>query len=153
MNLAVLRKTRKGPFAGDVFAMLPPDGRYLFGRVIRTNAILGAMGEVILMYVHTPRSERKEDVPDLRRDQLLLRPLFINWLPWRRGYCEVVRNMPLRDSERWPRHCFRAGNGACYDELGNLMTGPFEPIGSWSLNSFRTLDDKISDALGIPLAE
>ena len=38
-NLEILKRSRKKPQVGDVFAMLPPDGKYLFGRVIRTNAM------------------------------------------------------------------------------------------------------------------
>ena len=33
-NLRVLKRSRKPPTPGDVFAMQLPDGRYLFGRVI-----------------------------------------------------------------------------------------------------------------------
>lgn len=38
-NLEVLKRSRKKPKVGDVFAMRPPGGKYLFGRVIRTDAM------------------------------------------------------------------------------------------------------------------
>jgi hypothetical protein len=38
MNLAVLKKTRRAPEVGDIFVMQPPDGQFLFGRVVDTNA-------------------------------------------------------------------------------------------------------------------
>jgi hypothetical protein len=34
MNLAILQKSRRGPYKGDIFVMLPPDNLFLYGRVI-----------------------------------------------------------------------------------------------------------------------
>jgi hypothetical protein len=41
VNLKLLRPSRKRLAAGDIFVMLPPDGKYLFGRVISTEARAG----------------------------------------------------------------------------------------------------------------
>ncbi len=61
-NLQVLKRSRRKPEVGDVFAMLPPDDKYLFGRVIRTDA-LGRM-KALLVYIYANRSESKEAPED-----------------------------------------------------------------------------------------
>ena len=39
-----------------------------------------------------------------------------------------------------------------FDEYSNKLAKPSSPIGDWGLDSYRTIDDAISEALGIPLA-
>jgi len=49
------------------------------------------------------------------------------------------------------QHCFlSAGRGRYFDEDFNELPGPVEPCGDWGLHGYRTLDDEVSDALGIP---
>jgi hypothetical protein len=60
-NLGVLKRSRKKPEVGDISVMLSPDGKYLFRRVIRTDA-LGPM-KALLIYIYANRSESKE-VPE-----------------------------------------------------------------------------------------
>ena len=158
MNLAVLKKTRKSPEAGDVFVMLPPDGLFLYGRVIATDATIGPMRDCILIYVYRPRSEQKEAVPELLRGQLLVPPMMTNKRPWTMGYFETLQKRELGPMDRLPQHCFFSsplfpgGVGRYFDEHSNHLSGPIEPVGEWGLHSFRTIDDEISEALGIPLA-
>jgi len=154
VNLKLLRPSRKRLAAGDIFVMLPPDGKFLFGRVISTEAKAGPSIPANLIYVFKARSPVKS-VPDgseLRTDRLLIAPLMINRLPWSKGYIETLLNRPLADGEVLSQHCFRSSGGRYYDELSRELSGPIEPCGLWGLNSYRTLDDDISKALGIPLA-
>ena len=156
VNLRILRPSRKPLIVGDVFVMQPPDDRYLFGRVISTTAQWGAGASVLanLIYVFKARSESKTmpDRSELRADRLLFAPLVINRLPWSRGYFETIANLPLGEDEVLQQHCFRGSSGRYYDDKGRELAGPTEPCGLLGLDSFRTVDDSVSKALGIPLA-
>jgi len=151
-NLQVLRPSRVKLRAGDVFAMLPPDGLFLFGRVILVDLPSGRapMPGANLIYIYRHRSPSK--VPDrsaLDPEDLLLPPLFINRLPWSKGYFETVVHWPLEPGDLRSNHCFlSAGRGRYFDREGNELPGPIEPVGDWGLHSYRTIDDAISDALG-----
>lgn len=155
MNLAVLRKTRRAPEAGDVFVMQPPDGEFLFGRVISTEAEVGPMKGCVLIYVYRSRSRQKTPVPELLREDLLVPPVMTNKLPWTRGYFEHVENRPLALTDCLAEHCFErswTSPAQYYDDRGHRLSGPIPPVGEYGLQSYRTIDDKISKALGIPLA-
>lgn len=155
-NLRVLKPSRKPPQVGDVFAMQVPGGRYLFGRVVSVSArwtIAEGAGPAILIYIYNVTGSAKGDPPldDLRTNRLLISPAMTNRLPWSRGYFQTVVNRPLQPDDLLARHVFRsASRGTYYDEAGREVTDPVEPIGDFALHSFRTLDDQISDALGIP---
>ncbi len=154
VNLKVLRPSRKRLVAGDIFAMLPPDGKYVFGRVISTEAKAGPSMPANLVYVFKARSLIKSvpDSSELRTDRLLVAPLMINRLPWSRGYFETLTNRPLGEGEVLKQHCFRSSEGRYYDERSRELSRPIEPCGHWGMQSYRTLDDRVSKALGIPLA-
>jgi len=152
MNIAVLKKSRRRLKEGDIFVMLPPDGLYLFGRVIDMNARVFTDIGWNLVYFYKARSQEKTNVPDLSRGKLLIPPLITNRLAWSLGYFEHVQHQPLAAQDRLPQHCFKDDRGWYFDERGNRLPGPIEPVGQWSLWSYRTIDDAISQALGIPLA-
>jgi hypothetical protein len=152
MNLAVLMKTRRAPEVGDIFVMQPPDGEVLFGRVIDTNANPLGVGGAVLIYVYRARSAAKTSVPELLRGQLLVPPMMTNKQPWTKGYFEHVESRPLSRMDRLPQHCFKDVRGWYFDQTGKRLDGPTEPVGQWGLHSYRTIDDEISKALGIPLS-
>lgn len=152
MNLTVLKKKRRSPEQGDIFVMQPPDEQYLFGRVIDITAEIGPIKDCILIYVHRARARGKTPVPELVREQLLVPPMMTNRLPWTKGYFEHLENRPLTPEDRLPQHCFKDTRGWYFDEHSNRLPGPIDPVGEWGLDSFRTIDDEISKALGIPLA-
>ncbi len=129
-----------------MFAALPPDGKYLFGRVIRTDA-LGPM-KALLVYFYSVRSSSKE-VPDgLSPESLLVPPAFTNALGWTHGRFETITRGPLFPDDVLKRHCFYAA-GRYYDDDGYTLSESTEPCGTGGLASYRMLDDRISDALGI----
>jgi hypothetical protein len=155
-NLRVLKPSRKVPRAGDVFVMQLPDDRYLCGRVMSTNAMAGeSMPGAILIYVYRQRFNSKTlpERSQLSRDQLLVSPMMTNRLPWSKGYFETVAHWPLEHMDALPQHCFlSAARGRYFDEKGNELAGPVEPVGDYGLHSFRTIDDAVSAALGFDRA-
>lgn len=152
MNLVVLQKSRRRPAPGDLFAMKLGRGPFLFGRVIRTDADAGGFPNANLIYIYRFQSAKKAVHEDLSRDHLLLPPVMTNNLPWSRGYFEHLGNRPLEAQDRLPRHCFRDDRGWYFDETGKRLPGPLDPVGEWGLHSYRTIDDAISIALGIPVS-
>ena len=152
VNLEKLQRSRKKPNVGDVFAIRPKGQPYLFGRVICTNAEVGGFPRGILIYLYKTPSPSKTAIPELRLDELLVAPLATNRLPWTHGYFETVSSRPLSASDRLRAHCFRDFTGRYFDEMGRPLSGPVEPVGEFGLQSFRTIDDLVSDALGIERA-
>ena len=153
VNFERLRPSRKKLAPGDIFAMRPPDGRYLFGRVILADLPRNRapMPRSYLIYVYSVRSDLKGLNPDqLTVDRLLLPPMFINRLPWSRGYFETVAHRPLKREDLVQQYCFRRWTGKYVDETGKELSSRLEPCGDWALDSYRTIDDQVSDALGIP---
>lgn len=156
-NLAPLRTSRARPRPGDVFVMRPKGGFYLFGRVIATDVTIDEiLTGCILIYVYRTRAQDKTPVPRLSPGDLLAPPMITNALPWRRGYFETVERGILPGAELLPRHCFWDGLARRHvDDTGEAVAPPSagEPVGEWALQSYRTIDDEISRALGLPLAQ
>lgn len=152
MNLRGLKPSRRAPREGDIFALLPPDGEYLFGRLVSVNASVGPFAPLILAYVYRARSREKLRVPQLGRTELLIPPIMTNRLPWSKGYFEVVEHRPLEAGDCLPQHCFRGFQGAYFDEFSNPLSEPTEPVGVRGVSSCGSIDDRISKALGIALS-
>ena len=154
-NLRVLKPSRKKPAVGDIFAMQLPDETFLFGRVVSTEAqwtLAAGADPALLIYIYRVRSEAKV-LPErsvLGPENLLVSPIMTNRLPWSRGYFEVIGNLPPVPGELLKQHCFlSASRGKYFDDSGNELPGAVEPVGDRALHSFRTIDDQISDALGL----
>ncbi|WP_442543874.1 Imm26 family immunity protein [Arthrobacter sp. KN11-1C] len=131
-----------------------PDDKYSFGRVVSTSAMVGGRNPSQLIYVFKIRSASK-DLPErseLRSDRLLVPPMMTNLLPWSRGYLETIAHLPFESGDILPQHCFYDSFFRKYfDELGNDLPCPAEPVGELGLQSFRTIDDAVSMELGIPI--
>lgn len=104
------------------------------------------------MYVYRVRAKEKLPVPELLRGQLLVPPLMTNNRPWTMGYFEFLEKRDLGPMDRLPQHCFEDSRGWHFDERGNRLSHKVDPVGDWGLHSFRTIDDAVSKALGIPLS-
>lgn len=155
MNMKRLTHATKKPRAGDFFAIALKDERFLFGRVINTNAISGlGLPGAILIYIYETQSKTKElpDSSHLRPDRLLVSPIMTNQLPWTRGYFEILDHAPLEDDDILRQHCFLSARGAYFDENGNKLDYASEPVGDYGLHSYRSIDDEISGALGLETA-
>ena len=158
MNMRVLRKSRKPPKAGEIFAFQVRDSEFMFGRVIKVDARIVSMRDVIMIYIYNARSPAKEDIPVLDRRELLIPPQFTNRLPWSFGYFETVAQGALTDDDVLRKHCFAVpalflgGKETYFDEYNNRLTRRSEPCGVHALGSYGALDDEVSRALGIPSA-
>jgi len=153
-NIRVMRPTRPKLRGGDLFVVNPADGLYVFGRVIEADLPRqrAPMPGAALIYVYRFGSASTEPPwSELRPNALLLPPMFINRMPWTRGYFLNVGHQPLQDSDLLERHCFRRWNGTYVDRDGALLDREYQPCGDWGLASFRVFDDALSQALGIPL--
>ena len=128
MNLSVLKRSRRAPNVGDIFVLLAADHLYLYGRVIATDVNAGGFPGSNLVYIYSPRSRIKHSVPVLQRGQLLVAPIMTNNLPWTRGYFELIENRPLSTMDRLRQHCFRDSRGWYFDEYGNQLQHPVEPV-------------------------
>lgn len=149
-----------------------PDGRYLFGRVVRTDANCFAP-DCILVYIFKYQSETPTPPARLLVSDLLIPPQTINRLGWSRGYLMTVERRPFEMGERMLVHYFKQRRDAP-GPMGRLsrLLGRHEPAvvyvdedrmpvkppplgtpSDWQgLGNYRTLDDMVSSALGIPLA-
>ncbi len=152
LNLAVLKKTRRKPVEGDIFVMLPPDRLYLYGRVISTTADVAFSIPFNLLYVYRIRSKDKTPGPSLDPRELLIPPFVTNSQPWSRGYFETVEHRQLTAADRLAQHCFMNSYGRCFDEHGNELPGPVEPVGGHGVTTLWGIDQDVCKALGIPLA-
>lgn len=143
--------------AGDIFTMQIPDGRYLFGRVVRTDANCFAPG-CILVYVFRYLSHEQMPPPRMLVEDLLIPPATINHLGWSRGYFVTVQRRSFETGERLPVHYFeevmRWNRRQYVDEdrkpLGDPPSGLL--VGDAGLGNYGTIDDAVSRALGIPVA-
>lgn len=157
-NLRVLKPSRKKAKPGDLFALQHVDEQFSFGRVISTGAkwtLAEGAGPAVLIYIFREQSRNKV-VPEevaMRPEHLLVAPIMTNHLPWSRGYFETLANIPLKAGDVLPQHCFHsASRGRYFDDHGIELPGPIEPVGDHGLHSFRTIDDQVSDARGLPRA-
>ncbi|AQP45200.1 hypothetical protein RPIT_10665 [Tessaracoccus flavus] len=143
------------PKTGDVFE-IRIGGYRCPGRVVSTEAKPLGKGapDAPLVYLFHPVSPQWEfDQREvLQVTNLLVSPIMTNLKPWTLKYFRTLGNVGFADGERLERHCFRSSFGRFYDEQGNEIQEPVSPVGTWGLHSFRTIDDALSEALGIPLA-
>ena len=159
VNMRVLKKSRVAPVAGDIFALqleLLPD-RFFFGRVARVGATVGGFDydpKTILIYLYRTSAPSKDAIPALTPSDLLVPPMATNRLPWSRGYFEGIGHRSLAPSDLLPRHVFYSlARKRLLDEFGREVAAAEGPVGDYALHSFRTIDDEISKALGLPLSE
>lgn len=155
VNLERLRPSRRKLKPGDVFVAQPRGHPYLIGRVIRTDASLFG-DDNLLLYFYDAWTANPSALPMLDPRKLLIPPVVTNRLGWSRGYFEHIEERPLAPGETLPAHSFASHihtDGPHYvDEFGNTLAGPVEPVGDAGLHSYRSIDDLISDAIGLPRA-
>lgn len=154
MNLVAGPGSRKAVRAGDVFTLGLVDGRHLFGRVVAADLPRerAPMPGANLVYLYDAVSGSPEPDPArLRPDALLVPPLFINRLPWSKGYFRTVAHREPAPSDLLARHCFRTTAGQ-HVGLDGEPTTHSEPCGTWSLAGYLSVDREIGRALGLPVA-
>jgi hypothetical protein len=152
LNLEILSKSKKGLKPGDVFVLKPKGHNYFFGRVIDVDADCGFGGGAILIYIYNSTSDNKNEVPNLDKNELLLAPIMTNRLPWSKGYFENVQHNELTTENVLPVHCFKKPKlNAYYNEKGIKLDKEYKPTGLYGFYSYRSIDDSVSEKLGIPL--
>jgi len=138
--------------------MQVPSERYLFGRVILADALQGRapMPGAHLLYIYDYQSSVMEpDDAELRPGKLLIPPVWTNSLAWKKGYFQTIENKEVGHFDLLQQHCFymvplsRSGTGKLFDETGLELKHRSDPCGEWGLVSYRWIDDRVSDALGI----
>ena len=150
-NLQVLKPSGRRLRAGDIFVCRPAEHPYYFGRVVKPRTDLDGM-PATLIYLYRAVSDDPIAIPALHRNELLVPPLFTNRLPWSRGYFVTVANAALTPWDVLHPHVFQVSTTKFVDEYGRPTRDPARPVEIYGLHSFRTIDDRISEVLGIPLA-
>lgn len=155
MNLKVLNPSRKKVWPGDIFVMqIHGQEQYIFGRLISLDVAVGVMTGCHLIYIYNAFSDHKEDIPPLDKNNLLIPPAMTNRQPWLKGYFETVESRELSIEDCLEQHCFLCHfDGKYYDDKNNVLPHRYEPCGEYGVGSYRTIDDDISTALGVPLAD
>lgn len=152
-NLRYIKRSTKKPEKGSIFTMLPPDGKYLFGRVIEAALprARAPMPGANLIYIYAARSHTKEPpFAQLIRSRLLVAPIYTNRMAWTKGIFATVAKTEINKSDLLQQHCFWDALRKRYIDVDQRpLDDPVEPCGSWGLVSFRKIDDLLSDALGI----
>lgn len=152
-NMRVLAPSRKSRTPGDVFALQLRDGEFIFGRLISTTARVGGFEGCHLIYIYRTATPTKTQIPSLDPHGLLVPPMATNQKPWTLGFFETVTHLPLVPArDVLSQHCFRDIRGRFFDDQSRELPECIEPCGEFGLHSYRTIDDAISKALGIPLA-
>jgi hypothetical protein len=156
-NIVQGKPSRKKLHEGDLFSFDLVNGTKVYGRVISTSAVVGSTGGWNLIYIYDPRKVGRDGVPnrsELSPENLLIPPDTINRLGWSRGYFTTIGNVPLDQSQLLPRHVFKTHRGHFVNEAGEPTAAPRdgEPAQFSGVGNYRTIDDSVSEALGIPLA-
>jgi hypothetical protein len=152
--MKILKKSKGHLKVGDIFTFqMKDDNRFFYGKVICKDAKVGPFEELILIYIYNSFSKEKDKNPELDKENLLIPPLMTNKLPWSKGYFETISNIPINSHDVFERHCFKDISGKIFDEYNNSLVSVIEPCGQRGVNSFRTIDDKVSKALKIPLSK
>ena len=151
MDLVFLKRTRKVPREGDIFAWRLEGQPYRFGRVIRASfETEGYDALVFLVYCYRTPSSDLTKVPELRLSDLLLPPFLVDSDPWTRdGVFMTVQHRPLGKSDSLSRHCFWSPSRDAYvDEFGARVKRRSEPCGFYSIPTVEAIAYDLGKALG-----
>jgi hypothetical protein len=151
MNMQQMGGSRKTLKAGNVFTFHIGARGYGYGRIVRTDVDFGGDADTILIYIYNRFDTEPDHNSILSPRQLLLPPILTNRLPWSRGYFTIISSCALSQDDILPVHCFwDVLNEKHVNENGKKLARKIEPCGIYALDSFRTIDRAISEALGIP---
>ncbi|TMO83854.1 Imm26 family immunity protein [Pseudoalteromonas ruthenica] len=152
-NMKRLKKNKQKPALGDIFSFQILDDKYHWGRVVSLTASVGGFDNCILIYIYKVQTETNDEVPELITSDILLAPIATNELPWKKGYFNNFENKTLSSDDLLQVHCFYDVLFKKYfDDKGRQLESVYEPHGIYGLDSYRTIDDKVSEAIGLELA-
>lgn len=148
----------KWPKEGDIFDVRIRDYRCP-GRVVCTMATaFSDASNAVLIYIFSPGSKDSAHTSrrEIKTDRLLVPPMVTNKKPWTLHYFRTLANLDFMEDEILDRHRFEFSyhgqHRAYFDEFANEVPDPAEIMGPWGLESYLTIDDTLSAALGVPLA-
>ena len=152
-NLKKFNRPYSNPIKGDFFILNIQNDLFHWGRVVSTEASVGGFDQCVLIYIYDVVSKDSLTPPKLDVGSLLLPPIATNDLVWKRGYFKTVLNLELKPDDLLQVHCFEdTFLGRYYDDAGSILDRRYEPCGSYALSSYASIDDKLSEVLGIALA-
>ncbi len=135
LTIRKLKRIRKFPKTGDIFCYKTSDGLFRFGRVIKDDAVVGPFRCSLLIYLYSTPSKSKEIVPPLNKKELLLPPMLVDASPWRKGFFQLLKNVPLESKDVFLNHCFEHRlNKKLYDEYGKELFRRVKPVGEFALH-------------------
>lgn len=160
-NMVVLKPSRAKPQAGDVFLVSMLGKELVVGRVVSTDAMPEWSANLLYFYRMHVASESEVKPPFAAN--LLIPPQLTNELGWRYGYFKTLYNAPVRKDEVLPRHVFQLSQGPlrmdaeyyvdeCRRPTGRPTKSEMPLLNYYGLVSYRYIDDRLSEALGIPSA-
>lgn len=98
----IKRKLKPQLKEGDVFAMLLPEGFYIFGRILKSGVnFWSEPTKYNVAFIFEKIGKDINDIPEkFDYDKILLGPILLSDGYWTRGYCYTVTNIPLTDKEK-----------------------------------------------------
>jgi hypothetical protein len=152
------KPSRKAVKEGDIFTLKFVTGDYYFGCVVCTQAKqhMGMAKKPFLLYLYNAFSKEKSEIPDFKKENLLIAPFYGLIQDWTTGYAETVASRPLGADEVFsPHYMFSRLYKRYYDGFGNEIGPPppgcQTPVGSEGLGNLATLDLDIREALGMAM--
>jgi hypothetical protein len=147
-NMILMEPYKKKLNVGDIF-VIKYSNSYFFGRV--GDIYNPGKHQLYVVYVYNNSSSSINIIPELDKNFLLVKPCIINRLGFSRGYLKVVDNLPIDDKNGFPILSYTDGR-YYYNSLNYKIRKPQGFIVKLSFGNYRTLDDEISNKIGIPLA-
>jgi len=146
--MIAMKPYKKKLYVGDIFVMKYIDF-YLFGRI--GDIYNPGKYQLYVVYIYKDSSGSINKIPDLNKDLLLVKPFIINRLGFSRGYMNVIDNIPIDNNNGFPTISYTDGR-FYYDSLDKKLNKSKGYTVKLSFGNYRTLDDEISNKLGISLA-
>lgn len=155
-NLQYIKKSNKPLLGGEVFALNVKGVGFLYGAVIAANIDFPKAptpGSNLIYIYSIVTDDVYLNLPALRPKNLLLPPIWTNRMAWTKGYFQNIGTIELNRETTLSRYCFHNSLRKAYvDVFDKVIRTRIEPCGTWSLSSYRRIDDLVSDALGIERA-
>lgn len=137
---------RKRPQSGDIVSIAIADRRWLWGRVIATDASYDeyrTTRDAIVFYLFDICSESCVPPKLLPTSRLLAPPLLISDEGWRKRYFVFAGSREVLPGEKLGQHCFLSpgySHPTYFDEYANKLAEESEPCGVYVLTLIRGLE-------------
>jgi hypothetical protein len=154
MNIKKMDPYHKRVREGDYFFVSLVVGGYVIGRVVHHQSSEDFVLGGYLVYVYNSVDQEVPSVPLYSHLDLMIPPLFVNGLGWKRGYFGHICNRPVLASERYSVHSF-TGCGfsptGIVNEFGNPLQRVEGPSRQYTISNYKMFDYYLSEKLGLDL--